>query len=269
MASQFLRPRPSFPRINRNHPLAQGLVMDAQWNGASFIDLVQELLGSNPAAPAKVGSPVGWAADYDGISQYSQISPNRSQDAQNAVTIELLVKPQDGATAKRFISLVNSTPATIWLVRSDPSTNSFAFAIGAWTNFPGWASQNGSFVNNAWAHIFITHPNIQSAVATPTFIINGVKTTSYAFSVAPTGSYTNVAASLFRLGANSAAIPPTSWSDCVIAYARYWNRALSDQEGLQLYADPFQIYKKKTLLAELSAYASPLSRYNIMNTVGM
>jgi len=36
-----------------------------------------------------------------------------------------------------------------------------------------------------------------------------------------------------------------------------WSRIFSQQEIQQYVADPFQIYKKKSLLAELSAAADP------------
>lgn len=261
--------KPSFPQLNRSHPLAQGLVFDMPFfegSGLRAAELISQSDGALTNTPTWVNSIFGNALKITGTlgSQLVAATAKPHQQGLTQISVEFFVKGE--ANDSRVIDKRGASFrfGAFWKTFGG-FTDGIVFFAGWSGGVAEWRSPQNVAPVNMWNHVVITY-DFGSTSNDPKMYINGNEVTVSEIT-APSGS-ANADGSNITIGNRPAANDGNTHSTL---YARFWNRLLSRNEAAQLYANPFQIYKRKTLSAELSAYATaaPATRFNIMGTVGM
>jgi len=263
------RAKPSFPQLNRSHPLAQGLVFDMPFFERTGTNALETTLGTNgtfAGGASWADSIFGSALQITGANSANRVSATSRpiQDNLSKITIEMMIAvsadncrcfDKRGASL-RWEILINSS--------SSPQVRFLAGWSGATAIFD---TPSGSIVSGKMHHIIITY-DFGSTANTPSIYIDGIKQT-ITTTTAPIGT-ANTDGTNITIGNRLAA---DAGNNSVIPYGRFWNRILSQVEGAQLYADPFQIYAKKPAFAQFAAAGIPapgaVSAYRTLMGVGV
>lgn len=239
------RAKPSFPQLNRSHPLSQGLVLDFplfEGAGTKSSDAVSGITGTI-AGSSFVSTPYGYALSARGNTVTTDkltFVPVPRQMNTPLTTVEVLTYTRGYGT---FGTLFNDG---IDLAFDSGVPNKMLIYAGFTTTDGYWRVP---YTLNQWNHIVVTHDSSSSA-NNPSCWINGVAQ-SVSRDVGPSGSK--------KTDDTTHGIGCVWWGNRAyegnIVYVRKWNRLLSAQEVAQLYADPFQIYNKRN--SWLSYYTAP------------
>lgn len=238
------RPKPSFPQLNRSHPLAQGLVFDAplfEGAGLKTNDIVNNVAGTITSSGATwEGGQFGIDLDFSAAASKVSFATPSTVNGLIQLSVELyFYKRGNGGSAFGLLfGKKNSTTSYFAIYNNDGGTDAISLAAGWSTTSGQWWTAAPSL--NAWHHLVVTY-SFTSTSNNPTIYRNGINQAVTRFGT-PAGSPLSDDTVLL-IGNNNAST--LNW-DGKIAYTRIWNRILSAQEVAQLYAHPFQIYKKKT-----------------------
>lgn len=237
------RAKSSFPQLNRSHPLAQGLVLDAIFDlgsGNKMTDTVNSRTGT-PTGTTWVASPFGNAVSFTPTTDKVTYTQYSKINNLTTITYECWFYVRAfTTTAGMRIGGKGSWSCNI--VQNGVNNAKSMQFFANWSGSGDWYTDINTFEIGNWYH-FISTYDARSFANNPLMYINGVARSITKVNT-PSGSYPADAANDFIIGNNSTNI---RGMDGIIAYGRYWNRILSAQEVVQLYADPFQIYKKKSL----------------------
>lgn len=240
--------KPAIPRVNWNNPVTKGLVFDydpTERGGTVTYDPATRIKGTFNGTPTWKTDPFGPTISFNGTTDYIDYPVLPNQKSLTTVSIEFLCTWVNNANNGSLIDKGNSgTQSRYFGVRPDQGSSSFVFFLGYSGNVPGWGSVAGSLVTTAWMHGVVTHPNIASTSATPNWYINGVLNNNYAINVGPSGSLSADDNTLDIGHRTSSAV----YYQGRIAYCRYWNRVLNQQEVVSLYENPWSIYYQTGLI---------------------
>jgi len=244
------RPKPSFPQLNRSHPLAQGISFDAvlfEGGGNRVTDLVRQRIGTITSA-AWIGSVLGRALSFAGGASGDMVDfGSFTPSTQRSLSFWFYLNSID-ATSRRFLDTDNGSIANE-LINID-SANLLRYSHLTSGVVGSWQVPNPSV--GALHNLFITF-DASSVSNDPLIYLDAVPQTVTETST-PTGTFNSTAG--YILG-NRTSGGSNRALDGYIGMHTRWSRIFSQQEIQQYVADPFQIYKKKSLLAELSAAADP------------
>lgn len=254
------RAKPSFPQLNRSHPLTQGLVLNVplfEGAGISAIELLSNSRGIMSNLPTWVSGGVGNMLSFNGAaSSGPYVDVTMPANARNTVqqSYSFFIKRVGDSSASAGRIFTETNLASSGHVFSDNKVNMqflaqvFATTNGTWS-YPLPA-------NGVLTFYVITYDS-SSLSNTPSVWANGVLQTASA-STQPVGARTFNDSDLIIGNINQTGNVGTRTYNGFISDFCKWNRLLSAEEAIQLSADPFQIYKKKSLLAELSAAIPPV-----------
>jgi hypothetical protein len=232
--------KPSFPALNRSHPLAQGLAFGApmyEGSGPMVNDLSGQGLNGSLTGCTWVGAQSGWALSLNGSSDKIAVDALGTLP-QGSFSVACLVKYTASAVGLAAVAWGNSG-----------STNPFAVL--------GSGATTGSKARFVWRDSALTSTDIQGAVTTNNgqwHMIVGVKNgnamTLYVDGKQDgTGTASGAAQTLntLTLGALRRTTTGSFWSGSLDSPA-VWSRALSDAEVESLYADSFQMYRRRRVM---------------------
>lgn len=241
------RAKPAFPQLSRSHPLAQGIVLDVpmfEGSGQRANELAALTPGTITGA-SFVNTRYGYGLRFRGDTVNSDrlvLTPKPFQKDLAEFTLETLAYVRgygnNGVLYTGRIELLfdSGVPGSLRIYAG------FSSADGYW-DIP--------VTFNQWNHIVVTY-NTSSSANNPSVWINSVAQT-VTRTTGPSGTKLTDPSSI-RIGNTTS---NTRAFEGDVAFTRLRNYRLSSLEVAQLYASPFQIYKKKSLLAELSAAADP------------
>lgn len=264
------RAKPSFPQLNRSHPLAQGLVFDMpifEGSGNKANELAALTDGAITGA-SFVNTQYGPGLSFRGDTVNSDrvvIGSKPLQNGLNQMTVETIMYMTGYGTFGQLFRKGGASKK--WLSHEFDSGVPFKLRIGAQfsTTSGVW---DVAISLNQWNHTICTYDG-SSTANNPSMDINGVGVT-VTRTVGPSGTRITDDSNLYVGNANSS----TNAFQGIIALTRYWNRILSAEERAQLHADPFQIYAKKPAFAQFAAAGIPapggiVSAYRTLMGVGV
>lgn len=233
------RPKPPFQRLNRSHPLAQGLVFNEgffEGSGLTLTDLVSNRIGTIQAS-----SGTTWGNGLFGkqLNFTAAVNPIRvpTTPALNVTTtfsMVAVINPAAFATVQTIL-------AKSW---GDDDSGTFSgapnfniqtngklrFTVRKIADIDDTGSQ--ALVANTYNVIAYTHSGTNY-----NFYINGLLNSTIVNASAVTSNALDLI-----IGDNNR----TQRFNGAIIFLGLWNRLLSAQEIAQITADPFQIYRKKS-----------------------
>lgn len=273
--------KPAYPILNRNHPFARSLAFDMPFyerGGRVFHDTLGRYIGkaSNTTDPAWIRTPYGPGIQFTnpGGNNFIDVTSDRAGPIEKIrnLTVQAIVR-SDGSVAGGsgpFITkgpFPNGTNGPYWEFRQDRSTNSWACDFD-WGNNPGWGSTNGSNSGDGKFHnIFMSIGRLDNISAVPDFMVDGVISNSYAFSVAPTGSFVDDGNG-FNIGTGDDSGTLNGEVAGSIVLLRVWYRILKEHERLMLTKDPWLIYRNSSRILTNSIAAAATSSYLSVMGVG-
>ena len=225
--------KPSLPVLDRSHPLTKGLGACYPFferGGTTLHDISGRnnqgtLINMNPAT-TWVRTPYGWGLDFNGIDDFVNCGNNSSLDIISNKTISVLAKIPATTNYQRMIS------------RAGPNVSpwyGYQFIIfndGKLSYTAGYPSHDWKFSNTRWDdnkwHLFV----IIISNGTLTFYVDGRSDGSVAIGNGSTGVYD------FKIGQWEG-----NYLKGTIAAACIWNRGLTNNQIIQLYTDPWALYR--------------------------
>jgi hypothetical protein len=237
--------KPPFPRLNRSHPLAQGLVLDvpfAEGSGTNLSDTINNLAGVlTPTNASWESHNHGYDIAFtSGVGRVTYTTPPYMNDLAK-VSFEILFLRtgtgggnfgrlfEKGSTNFPFAAFFDNTAGKVGFQAAYTGGNN------EWT----WAA----VATSVWYHIIITFDS-SSVANNPTFYLDGVNVAATQTAADTTGTLKADNGNIV-LGNRNAG--DRGWAG-KIALFREWNRILSADEVAQLQADPYQIYKRKKVI---------------------
>lgn len=259
--------RPRRPLINRNNPLTKGLVFDVPYfegGGTTPLEIAGSRVGAWTNAPVWAKTLYGNAVTYADNTNLDTYTTQGPQDSFSQVSVEALIYP----------TAVNAAGDSRWIMKGANKTfdcaiitgNKFEFAVGFQTTEGDWDTPAVSTLN-AWYHVVMTM-DISSAANTPIIYVNATPQT-LTVALGPVGT-SPVDTSVVGLGNRPvAAGSQTKGFVGNIAYVRYWNRILNQQEVKQLYENPWRIYKPLGFPQALNSVAAAAANAVMRMMMGM
>jgi hypothetical protein len=265
--------KPRNPIINWGHPLTKGLVFTvplSMGGGTSPTELVSRAKCSFAGTPNPTwkNSLVGKCLDFTGTSTAGEavyFTPNSYARGLTKYSIEQLLMFRSagaGSVATSF-RVTDNTNSMNTIRVFDVNANSLLFTH-FWTTTSGAWRVTGLTTNTIY-HIVVTYDGSSSSNV-PVMYVNGVRST-LTLVTNPSGTINNTFDSQFILGNinQTGNVGNRTW-DGQIYKTSYYNRILSDQEAIQLYKNPWQIYGTPPTPKYLTALANNYIR-NIVDTI--
>ena len=225
--------KPSLPVLDRSHPLTKGLVACYPFferGGTTLHDISGRnnqgtLININPAT-AWVRTPYGWGLDFDGVDDYINV-PHHSSLEGATFSLSAYIKTSSTASKFIFFKMVNSPPYPGYAMCTNQAS---ANQISMWVGGSAWTNASFTWDNN-WHYVV----GIYDGTAVKIYIdgnllISQVQT--HAQSTAPLRIGTADLPSYYLLG--------TIASTCI------WNRGLTNNQIIQLCADPWAMYRPRS-----------------------
>jgi hypothetical protein len=248
--------KPSFPALQRGHPLAQGLVLAVpmgEGSGLTTYDLSgNDNHGTLVGGATWAGGQHGWSIALNGTTGYGSVPSGPSlPDGSAPMTVACWLKPTLGANNRGIIT----------------RTAAFATGTAGWRfNYQGtgtlrWdtsaAQVNSTFTmtSAAWNHVAAT-----VEASTVTFYLNGV---AEAHASSSLGTANTTAAVNYGTFSTTSGLA-TGNIDAVAL----WNRALSADEVAALYFDSFAMYRRPSWRLKAAGAAAAAQPYDLEHSPG-
>lgn len=235
--------KPVPPLINWGHPLAKGLVFDADFfeGGADPkpIDSASKVVPVMTGTAWSIG-PYGRNIRFTDSTNIITYTSNSTQNTVPAITIETLVFPTAvNAAGESRVIHKGSSSGVKYFDLALVTGNKFEFAAGFATADDAFDSPAVASLS-AWYHVVVTY--VFGTLGTvPIMYINAVPQTLTRIN----GSGAAAADTTeLNIGNRTSAGGSTKGWVGDICYLRMWNRALTTTEVRQLYVDYWQIYQK-------------------------
>lgn len=218
--------------------------------GASVFEPLSNVAGSfSGTKPSWKATPNGWGLDSSAATGYINIDIHQQGISGNEITLEFIASRRSGGVS------------TAYGVCFEQQSN-FAFyndnGSGGWglVFVFGWSTTDGQWsiaYPNANPHHYVVTYDWGSTSNNPVVVVDGViKTVTRRISPAGSKDANTSNLKLFQGSGGTG----NQW-DGGLNYLRRWNRMLPNNEARQLYADPFQIYKRQMWWAP-AVVATPL-----------
>lgn len=248
------RAKPSFPRLNRSHPLAQGLVFCPplhEGSGLISTDTVNNVVGTlrGTNKPTWVSTPYGYGVKFGATGtsgataeaiDYGNSLPLRVTSCTVAVLCRVTVLPSSEGRLLMKERTGNLNPFQDYgLYVNSTGKAVMCIATGGSGTLTQSISLSSISAGNTWYFIVGTYDQ-----ANIRLYFNGALETT----TVKTGAINTNGANLY-MGADVEEPSATmAGLNGQIAFAAVWNRPMSPQEIAQLSADPFQIYQRRKVL---------------------
>ncbi len=240
--------KPTFPSLQRGHPLSQGL--SGGWpmcegSGLTTYDLGgQSNTGTLTSGASWTGGPNGWCMSFSGTAsnQVNCGSPLAGQTLANLTIAAWMYRSSTG----NFVSFGwgdNSASRNDVLWFSDGNVYWQLEKVSVGTSFP-----NCALSGTGWHHFVSAFDGSKTGLARQTVYIDGALRTLTAGGNGPPSAY--VVSGSFRVGYEQSNTRSSNGKADGVAV---WNRTLSQEEVSSLYADSFQMYRRPRLVLAIAA----------------
>lgn len=237
--------KPPFPRLNRRHPTAQGLVFDAvlaEGSGNKTTETVNGTEGSFVASGATWQSHnYGFNALFSAAASSINFTTRSSANGLGVLSVEMMVNRAGtgGGNYGRVFTKGAGTVGTYWFRHNNDFPGALSFESGRTTTAGGWRIGTTATTTNTWYHAVVTYDG-SSVTNDPVIYVNGAAMPIIEFST-PVGTLTADDTNLY-IGNTS--VGTRNWAGKV-GHLRIWNRILSADEAKALSRDSFQVYLKR------------------------
>lgn len=204
-----------------------GTVYDVTINGnnGTWTDGVNDDL-TEEASTGKVNG----ALDFDGADDVVTVNHNGALDDLDTITIAAWIKPNTQGENNGG-RILDKSPVNNDFLLTHNINDGFHFEARRWDGVEGaWNSASNIISYGAWQHVVVTY-DYSSTANDPIYYFNGTMVSS-AESTAPSGSVASEPGEIF-IGNNDSG---TRTFDGLIDDVRIYNRVLSEEEVMQIYA---------------------------------
>lgn len=256
--------KPSNPQINWNNPIARGLIFDLPFierGGTSVRDLVRKLTGTFTGTPSWSIGQHGSGLAFTGhdADKVTFTTPPPLNDI-HRISVEVMfiadATPSDGD--RLFHKGVSSGAGARY------------FQTGEWVNGQGmyvaadWTGNQGAWrtplPSTGVVHHYLVTYDDASPSNDPIVYLDG-QVQSITEVVTPSGSRSADTTELYIGNRNSGSF---SWKGKIF-YIRYWNRILTYREVIELYRDPYLIYKRDAVIGKVPTIIGSTGQIKVWN----
>jgi hypothetical protein len=247
-------PKPSFPVLNKAHPLSQGLVLAMPFTelaGTKVYDLSgRNHHGTLNNGPVRTNTPFGKGVDFDGDDDNGTIPDHDDLDIQlTGFTILAWIYVQALPGEGNYNPIISKTRAggnVEWLFQTDGNnSNKMNLSLYDGTNV-AFVLSNTVITLNTWYQVVCTWDLLSLRM-----YMNG----KYE-NIAGKGAYTP-SNSAFQVFIGEWELNHRNFNG-IIDHIMIWDRALSENEIAQLYQDPFCMLRTKNLFSKMFDFDRPI-----------